>query len=217
MLVYRIPGNFRGAIFSRISRFLLSREIKFREIPPTGRGHVALIGHSRKFISQKFVSRKFSAAKISQYTVFLYMCILAYRILLHILAYVSIFQYILVYSCILGRPTVSIAWNIEGSSNDGHFVSAGISTDINITAPINITLSCEVSSSSNSSQSFSVFWYFRGQPVTTNSSFPRLLNDSALFLSSGHSLEYFLSSYQCVVKGEYHWRSSHLRIIYTGK
>ena len=29
---YRIPGNFRGAKFSRISRFLLFREIKFREI-----------------------------------------------------------------------------------------------------------------------------------------------------------------------------------------
>ena len=68
-MTYRIPGNFRGAKFSRISRFLLSREIKFREIPPTGRGHVGLIGHSRKFISQKFVSRKFSATKISRYTV----------------------------------------------------------------------------------------------------------------------------------------------------
>ena len=29
---YRIPGNFRGAKFSRISRFLLFRKIKFREI-----------------------------------------------------------------------------------------------------------------------------------------------------------------------------------------
>ena len=55
---YRIPGNFRGAKFLRISRFLLSREIKFREIPPTGRGHVGLIGHSRKFISQKICFSK---------------------------------------------------------------------------------------------------------------------------------------------------------------
>lgn len=124
----------------------------------------------------------------------------------------------LVYFCILGRPIVSIAWSIEGSSDAGsHFVSADTSEDIDITAPINITLFCGVSTSSNSTQSFSIFWYFRGRLVTENSSFPWLLNDSALFLSSNYSIKYFLSSYQCVVKGEYHWRGSQVRIKYSGK
>ena len=57
---HHILGNFHRAIFSQISRFLLSHEI-----PPTERGHMSL----QKFILQKFVSQKISTAKFSLYTV----------------------------------------------------------------------------------------------------------------------------------------------------
>ena len=146
-------------------------------------------------------------------------CLLRYSILsvyFSILSvYSSTFWYISVYFlCYIGKPVVDIKWSVE-DSEAGHIVSTPVPNDIGIIGNVtpNITLFCQVSSSSVS-QSFSIFWYFRGQPVLRNSSFPRLLNDSTLFLSNSNgSMGSFLGSIQCLVRGEYHWGSSHVRIV----
>ena len=69
--MYRIPGNFHVAKFSRFHEFLLSRGIKFREIIACHTFYIAHVDHSRKYFLRIFISRKLSDAKISRYTVLL--------------------------------------------------------------------------------------------------------------------------------------------------
>ena len=79
---YRIPGNFCVALFSRISRILLSHKIKFRECIAMPHLLYCPRGTFAKIIFTKLLKspflQKFSNVKFSQYTVYSIVIIIIY-------------------------------------------------------------------------------------------------------------------------------------------